>query len=173
ASTLRFGGARVPIAAASPKVKQALEIIPMKISAFCSALCFCIGVSVATGAAAKEDQPLPAAASSCQLHSATGDIHRIIHIQFDNTHFRRDNPNVPSDLEQMPHLLNFILGNGTLLTNDHTVLISHTAGGILSTLTGVYPDRHGQTVSNSYVRTASGSGFFSFPSSFGYWTDTV
>ena len=61
-----------------------------------------------------------------------------------NTHFRRDNPNVPSDLEQMPHLLNFITGNGTLLTNDHTVLISHTAGGILSSLTGVYPDRHGQ-----------------------------
>jgi hypothetical protein len=72
----------------------------------------------------------------------------------------------------MPHLLNFIRGNGTLFTNDHTVLISHTAGGILSSLTGVYPDRHGQTVSNSYVRTSS-TGSFSFPSSFGYWTDVV
>ena len=50
----------------------------------------------------------------------------------------------------MPHLLNFLKGNGTLLTNDHTILISHTAGGILSSLTGLYPDRHGQTVSNSY-----------------------
>src|SRR5439155_20308256 len=56
------------------------------------------------------------------------------------------------------------------MTNDHTVLISHTAGGILSSLTGVYPDRHGQTVSNSYVRT-SATGTFSFASSFGYWTD--
>jgi hypothetical protein len=46
---------------------------------------------------------------------------------------------VPSDLEQMPNLLNFIRSNGTLLTNDHTVLISHTANGILTNLTGVYP----------------------------------
>jgi hypothetical protein len=45
-------------------------------------------------------------------------------IQFDNTHFRRDNPNVPSDLEQMPHLLNFMKDNGTVLANDHTQLIS-------------------------------------------------
>ena len=37
----------------------------------------------------------------------------------------------PSDLEQMPHLLNFLKDNGTLFTNDHTILISHTAGGIL------------------------------------------
>ena len=35
-------------------------------------------------------------------------------------------------------------------TNDHTVLISHTGGGTLSSLTGVYPDRHGQAVSNSF-----------------------
>src|SRR5262249_12414895 len=85
---------------------------------------------------------------------------------------RRDNPRVPSDLEQMPHLLNFMTDNGTLLTNDHTILISHTAGGILSSLTRVYPDPHGQTVSNSYVRTSS-TGGFSFPSPFGYWTDVV
>src|SRR5258706_9826776 len=110
--------------------------------------------------------------TSCKLNSKDGKIKHVIFIQFDNTHFRRDNPNVPSDLEQMPSLLNFIRNKGTLLTNDHTVLISHTAGGILSSLTGVYPDRHGQTVSNSYVRT-SNTGTFSFPSSFGYWTDNV
>lgn len=109
---------------------------------------------------------------TCHLGTEHGDIRHVIFIQFDNTHFRRDNPNVPSDLEQMPHLLNFIRENGTLLTNDHTVLISHTAGGILSTLTGLYPDRHGQTVSNSYVRT-SDTGSFSFVSSFGYWSDPV
>src|SRR5690349_1158320 len=110
--------------------------------------------------------------AACQLNSPGNQIKRVIYIQFDNTHFKRDNLNVPSDLEQMPSLLNFMRNNGTILTNDHTILISHTAGGILSSLTGVYPDRHGQTVSNSYVRT-SNTGAFSFPSSFGYWTDPV
>jgi len=108
----------------------------------------------------------------CRLNSASGTVQHVIYVQFDNLHLVRDNPNVPSDLEQMPHLLNFLKTNGTLLANDHTVLISHTAGGILSSLTGVYPDRHGQTVSNSYVRTSS-SGGFSFLSSFEYWTDSV
>jgi hypothetical protein len=105
----------------------------------------------------------------CQLNSAKSSIHHVIHIQFDNTHFQRDNPNVPSDLEQMPNLLNFIQGNGTLLTNDHTVLISHTATGILSTLTGVYPDRMGQPVSNSF-RYFTSSGASRTGVSFAYWT---
>jgi len=39
-----------------------------------------------------------AAGSTCQLHSANGAIQHVISIQFDNTHFTRDNPNVPSDL---------------------------------------------------------------------------
>ena len=86
------------------------------------------------------------AQSTCQLKSPKGAIQHVIYVQFDNTHFRRDNPNVPSDLEQMPHLLNFITGNGVLMSNDHTVLISHTATGILTSLTGVYPDRMGQPV---------------------------
>src|SRR5439155_8096907 len=110
--------------------------------------------------------------SGCQLKSARGNIKHVIYIQFDNTHFRRDNPRVPSDLEQMPHLLNFMRSNGTLLTNDHTVLISHTAGGILSTLTGLYPDRNGQTVSNSYDYYKP-DGTPTFTSSFKYWTDPV
>jgi hypothetical protein len=112
-----------------------------------------------------------AADATCAL-GPNGAIKHVIYVQFDNTHLLRDMPNVPSDLEQMPNLLNFMRDNGTLLSNDHTILISHTAGGILSSLTGVYPDRHGQTVSNSYVRTSS-TGAFSFPSSFGYWTDPV
>jgi len=111
------------------------------------------------------------AASGCQLQSATGQIKHVIYIQFDNTHYRRDNPNVASDLEQMPNLLNFIKGNGTLFTNDHTILISHTAGGILSTLTGLYPDRTGQPVSNSYRYFTGNTSASS--SSFKYWTDLV
>jgi len=93
---------------------------------------------------------VPASAqSTCQLNSPSGRIQHVIYVQFDNTHFRRDNASVPSDLEQMPHLLNFIKRNGTLLANDHTVLISHTATGILTSLTGVYPDRMGQPVSTA------------------------
>jgi hypothetical protein len=114
--------------------------------------------------------------SACSLGTG-GAIKHVIYVQFDNTHLARDpdragDTNVPSDLEQMPHLLNFIRGNGTMMANDHTQLISHTAGGILTSLTGVYPDRHGQTVTNSMVRT-SATGAFSFPSSFAYWTDPV
>jgi hypothetical protein len=136
-------------------------------------LCFrCLGGAVALAAAAFAMPPAANAApanSSC--HFGAG-IRHVVYIQFDNTHLTRDNPRVPSDLEQMPHLLNFMKSNGTLFGNDHTVLISHTAGGILSTMTSLYPDRHGQIVSNSNVRISS-TGTFSFPSSFGYWTDPV
>lgn len=108
----------------------------------------------------------------CQLGNNDGQIQHVIYLQFDNTHYNRDNPNVPSDLEQMPHLLDFLTQNGTLFTNDHTILISHTAGGILSSLTGLYPDRMGQTVSNSYdYFTPDGTPHFT--SSFKYWTDVV
>ncbi|HVD89300.1 MAG TPA: hypothetical protein VNB91_10450, partial [Jatrophihabitantaceae bacterium] len=109
------------------------------------------------------------AATSCSLQSAKGDVKHVIHVQFDNTHLLRDDPNVPSDLEQMPHLLNFINGNGTMLSNDHTVLISHTATGILSTLTGNYPDRFGQPVSNSF-RYFNPDGSTNPGVSFAYWT---
>jgi hypothetical protein len=108
---------------------------------------------------------------SGNCHFANG-IKHVIQIQFDNTHFLRDNGNVPSDLEQMPHLLNFIRGNGTLLTNDHTVLISHTATGILSTLTGVYPDRMGQPVSNSF-RYFRPDGTTRTGVAFAYWTAPI
>src|SRR5713226_1769715 len=114
----------------------------------------------------------PAAGGSCQLNSPKSNIHHVIYIQFDNTHFRRDNPNVPSDLEQMPHLLNFITSNGTLLSNDHTALISHTATGILTSLTGVYPDRMGQPVSNSF-RYFKTDGTTRTGVSFAYWTSPL
>ena len=108
-------------------------------------------------------------ASGCQLNSPKGNIQHVIYIQFDNTHFLRDNPNVPSDLEQMPHLLNFITSNGRLQSKDHTALISHTATGILTSLTGVYPDRHGQPVSNSF-RYFKTDGTTRTGVSFAYWT---
>ncbi len=112
------------------------------------------------------------ASASCQLNSANGQIQHVIYIQFDNTHFTRDNPNVPSDLEQMPNLLNFIEGNGALLTNHHTPLISHTATDILTSFTGVYGDRMGVPVSNSF-RYFNPGGSTNLGVSFAYWTDPI
>lgn len=89
---------------------------------------------------------------------------RLVYIQFDNTSY--------SDVRQMPHVLGFLTGYGTIYTNDHTVLISHTATGIVSTLTGLYPDRHGLTVSNAYGYFTP-SGATAFTSAFKYWTDPV
>ncbi len=105
-------------------------------------------------------------------HLSNGPVKHVIYLVFDNTHFIRDRSNVASDLEQMPHLLNFLTSNGTLMTNDHTILISHTAGGILSSLTGLYPDRTGMTVSNSYFYYPP-SKIPAFSTSFKYWTDLV
>ena len=109
-------------------------------------------------------------ATACQLSNG---IKHVIYIQFDNTHLTRDNPNVPSDLEQMPHLMNFLENNGTLLNKQYTVLISHTAAGMLSSLTGLYPDRMGITVSNSYDYYNQQTGVPTFTSAFKYWTAPV
>jgi hypothetical protein len=117
-------------------------------------------------------QPEPDSASQCRLESAGGAIKHVVYIQFDNVHFTRDIPNVPSDLEQMPHLLNFIKGQGTLLANHHTPLISHTANDILTSLTGVYPDRHGVPVANSF-RYFNPGGTSNLGVSFAYWTDPI
>src|SRR5215472_8431103 len=109
------------------------------------------------------------AGSNCHLGNG---IKHIVYLQFDNVHLRRDNPNVPSDLEQIPSLLNFITQNGTMLTNHHTPLISHTSVDIITSLTGVYGEKFGFAVGNSF-------GFFDptgtphFTSSFAYWTDMV
>src|SRR3981081_4888014 len=90
------------------------------------------------------------ALAACRLISPGGQIKHVVHIVFDNVHLRRDNPDVPSDLEQMPTLLNFIQNNGTISGNHHTPLISHTATDILTAQTGVYGDRMGIPVSYSY-----------------------
>src|SRR5438128_2722222 len=134
---------------------MALALLPASIA----------GITAVTAAASKP----PVATAGCQL---SGPVKHLIYLVFDNTHFMRDNPSVPSDLEQMPHLLNFLTSNGTLMTNDHTILISHTAGGILSSLTGLYPDRQGIGVSNSYFYFPP-SKIPAFSTAFKYWTDLV
>src|SRR5262249_44595205 len=97
----------------------------------------------------------------------------------DNTHFTRDDPNVPSDLEQMPNLLNFITQNGTMLSSQHTPLISHTGTDILTQLTGQYGDQMGVPVSNSFgfydttLDNQPAGKWATARSMFQDWTDTL
>ena len=109
--------------------------------------------------------------ANCQLGNG---IQHVVNIVFDNVHLTRDNPNVPSDLEQMPNLLNFIENNGTMISHNYTPLISHTANDIVTTLTGLYPDQQGLAVANSYgFYNPDGSEGSTFPSAFQYWTDKI
>ena len=114
----------------------------------------------------------PAPSAVCNLGNG---IKHVVYLQFDNTHFMRDNPNVPSDLEQMPNLLNFVKTNGMLLTKDHTQLISHTANGILTSETGAYPDRVGAgAIANSFNYYNGSTELANhYSSSFVYWTNKL
>jgi hypothetical protein len=128
--------------------------------------------SPAADTAAKVVSPSP----GCQLNSPRGNVSHVVTIIFDNTHFKRDPARdgstlVPSDLEQMPHLLNFMKNSGVLLSNHHTPLIAHTSDDIITILTGVYPDRHGvATAANSYQEYRA-NGTTASQSGFTYWTD--
>ena len=120
---------------------------------------------------AQANSASPPDAGRCQLGTREHPIQHIVYLQFDNVHLRRDNPNVPSDLEQIPNLLNFLESQGTLLTNHHTPLISHTSVDIVTSLTGVYGEKFGFSIGNSYGLFQNGVA--SFPSSFAYWTDVA
>src|ERR1700692_532605 len=113
----------------------------------------------------------PANAAGCHLGAPGHELKHIIFLQFDNVHLRRDNPNVPSDLEQIPSLLHFLENEGTLLTNHHTPLISHTSVDILTSLTGVYGEKMGIPIGNTILYFSGGSS--NFTSSFAYWTDNL
>src|SRR5712671_5249037 len=73
-----------------------------------------VTVASAPAVAFAADAPIASASPGCQLGNG---VQHVIELTFDNVHFFRDNPNVPSDLELMPHLLNFLEGNGALLSN--------------------------------------------------------
>jgi hypothetical protein len=142
-------------------------------------------VSLTAGvAAAVAASPVQAAASSstnlnkvanvdntntCQLGNG---VKHVVQITFDNVHFFRDNPNVPSDLQLMPNLLSFFENNGTFLSNNHTPLIAHTADDILTTYSGLYGDRQGMPISNGY-QVYQANGTTDSAGSFAYWTDPV
>ena len=110
-------------------------------------------------------------AGTCSLG---GTIKHVIYLQFDNVHYTRDNPNVPSDLEQMPNLLHFITGNGTLISHEHTPLIAHTADDIVTSETGLYGSDQGDPIANEYqYYTGAADGSTDEAGSFAYWTDPI
>jgi hypothetical protein len=110
------------------------------------------------------------AAAGCNLGHG---VKHVVQLTFDNVHFFRDNPNVPSDIEMMPNLLHFFEDNGTWMSNNHTPLIAHTANDILTTQTGLYADRHGMWGGNNNYRTFNPDGTSDPASAFAYWTDPV
>ena len=144
----------------------------------CASLLSALAVAGATpgfAAARASAKPLASAlqhdgpANGCHLGNG---VKHVVELGFDNVHFFRDNPNVPSDLQMMPNLLNFFTSHGTFLSNNHTPLIAHTADDLLTTWTGLYGDRAGMPVSNSY-QAYNTDGSTDPASSFAYWTDPV
>ncbi|QQE77670.1 alkaline phosphatase family protein [Alicyclobacillus sp. SO9] len=83
-------------------------------------------------------------------------IKHVVYIIMDNVH--------QSDIQQMPDVMKF-LHQGTLFTNDHTVLDSHTQDGMLSDMSGKYPSKTGVIDQGFFERTKSGLKY----SSFAYW----
>src|ERR1700688_2169145 len=135
------------------------------------------GTSMAATATAAKVATRADTTSTSTCHLGNG-VKHVVELTFDNVHYFRDNPNVPSDLEQMPNLLNFFESNGTFLSNNHTPLIAHTADDILTTYTGLYGDRQGMPISNSYQAYNKDGPNGSFNTtdpagSFAYWTDPV
>ena len=147
----------------------------------CASLLSALAVAGATPGFASAAKPLAPAApaapvtrlgqpgTSCHLGNG---VKHVIELTFDNVHFFRDNPNVPSDLEMMPSLLHFLEGHGTFASNNHTPLIAHTADDLLTTFTGLYGDRAGMPVSNSY-QAYNTDGTTDPAGSFAYWTDPI
>src|SRR5208283_2963333 len=133
---------------------------------------YCFAGAMAAFLATEAAPAYAATGTACQLAAKGNGVKHVVYLQFDNVHLRRDNPNVPSDLEQMPNLLHFLEQQGTLLTNHHTPLISHTSVDILTSLTGVYGDKFGIPIGNS-LRYFNRNGTSSGAGSFAYWTDPL
>src|SRR5205823_4733429 len=107
----------------------------LTVLAGCAALAAGLLATAAGPASASAGQRAPVhrvhrtvlATAGCSLGHG---VKHVVQLTFDNVHFFRDNPNVPSDLEMMPNLLHFFEHNGTMLSNNHTPLIAHTANDI-------------------------------------------
>jgi hypothetical protein len=140
-----------------------------------------------------------AALSEPGCHLGNG-VQHVFYIGFDNFHLRRDNSNsvanngddnhntdanIPSDLEQVPALYNFLKGNGTVLTNNHTPLIAHTSVDFTAAYSGVYGDQNGIATTQNNIAAYNGSPYTGGTTSaaqaitsrsngaFGFWTDPL
>ena len=60
---------------------------------------FALAAAAAAATPALNPRSAARASGSCDLQSAGDKIHHVIYVQFDNTHFKRDDPNVPSVLK--------------------------------------------------------------------------
>ena len=158
----RWGAANAKAAAIKVKVFSASRVL---------AVVGVLAMSFAAAALAGGGTAAAAPITGCDFPNPA--YHHVVWLQFDNVHLRRDNPNVPSDIEQMPALHAFLTQNGSLLSDDHTILIAHTAGGLMSTATGLYPSGNGIGVSNSYQEFTGESNETetAFQEAFTYWTD--
>ena len=67
---------------------------------------------------------------------------------------------------------NFITSKGTMLSNNHTPLIAHTADDSITNYTGLYGDRHGQGITNSYETYDTSGVPVSRSRRSPYWTGT-
>ncbi|HEV3066473.1 MAG TPA: hypothetical protein VGY50_01435 [Streptosporangiaceae bacterium] len=135
-----------------------------------------LGVTATMGAAARPAAgPAGAgpagAGTGCGL-GPHGSVRHVIYLMFDNTHYTRDNPNVPSDLQQMPNLLNFLTGHGTLVSHEHTPLIAHTADDSVTLESGLYGSGQGVPIANEY-NYYKPDGTTDTAGSFAYWTDPI
>ena len=128
------------------------------------------GAAATAGAASLPVGAAPARTSPCSL--ASGTIKHVIYLQFDNVHYTRDNPNVPSDLQQMPNLLDFLTGHGTLMTHEHTPLIAHTADDSVTLESGLYGADQGIPIANEF-NYYKPDGTTDTAGSFAYWTDPI
>jgi hypothetical protein len=134
-----------------------------------SGLCVVGAATQSLAAPARTANTADPGGGTCHLGNG---IKHVVQIGFDNVHFFRDNPNVPSDLELMPNLLNFFENNGVLLSNSHTPLIAHTGDDLLTTATGLYGDRHGDPIANDY-QSYNADGTTDPATVFTYWNDRI
>jgi hypothetical protein len=109
------------------------------------------------------------ALAACELHARSGEITHVVHILLDNVHLGRDHPNVPSDLEQMPHLREFLVSDGTIGGNHLASPLAQRVPDVLSVLTGLLGDRSGVPFGDSYATYRSDGGV-DFSTALAYWT---
>jgi hypothetical protein len=125
-----------------------------------------LGIAViAWGCLLRPDQ----SEAGCALHARGGEVKHVVQLLFENLQLRRDDQAIPSDLEQMPHLLQFLVDGGTIGTRHDASLPAETSTDILSILTGLHGDRTGIPFGDSFGYFKS-DGSVSFATASAYWT---